>query len=495
MDLLEQLARVGLANFRDVLVEEGVSCVADIAAYFSVPELKALGMKTVQAKKAIALGKSADGPAGSEPTVAPLSVPSLVVAPQLPSSTFVSENVRGEGEGPGTEGGGDAVANGDTASTGQNHAEEGEEEAVVCPDSSDVSGKVSKRADLVRVWESGGARYRGATSELVIRGDGSCCAAFLDTLEGKLLPELRSRDERNRVGGSGRKYQYSRLQVGLLENAFDSLGNFCCHSACLVRHFGLSTAVVSRVHKKAVLLARTPTKEMACSEIRRRKLCDRAILPDSNVLARESFFKKCPNDVMLHVVLAGLSSHGLCGKVSNRARVEEMKMFEDFVRSNRSPTGRTPDSHGRYHGAVYTLSPKIVSLRSKEELSLKRKSAGDTRPIISSSHSKEDESLSGRYNKALQEVWVAQGKSFCPVSSSTVCVWLDTLFSKGSPEHTTIHPHKTDACSECEQLTADITSLKSSIKRHSQQEGDMGITRAQDMEQLKDDVKDLEQSQ
>lgn len=232
-----------------------------------------------------------------------------------------------------------------------------------------------------------------------------------------------------------------------------------------------------------------------CSDIIRRKLCERALLPDENVLARASFFRSSPPDLKLQAVMAGISTHGLCGKVSNRARVEEMEMFQNFIRSNRSPAGRTPDSHGRYHGAVFTLSAKIVALRSKEEPSLKRKRAGDKRGVLPSSHAKEDESLSGIFNAALQAVWEDAGKIFIPVSPSTVCAWLDSFFPKGTPEHTTIHPHKTDACSECEQVTSDIKSLNASVKRHLQQEGDMGIVRMQEIGQLKDDVKDLEEAQ
>lgn len=149
---------------------------------------------------------------------------------------------------------------------------------------------------------------------------------------------------------------------------------------------------------------------MTCSEVIRRKLCNRAILPDGNLIARAAFLRTSTPNVQVDDVLAGMSSHGLSGEKINRARVEEMELFQDFFRSNRSPTGRTRDSHGRYYGAVYTLSAKIVALRSKEVIALMRKKAGDSANVVPSSHAKEDETLSGIFNRALQEILEGSGK-------------------------------------------------------------------------------------
>lgn len=152
-----------------------------------------------------------------------------------------------------------------------------------------------------------------------------------------------------------------------------------------------------------------------------------------------------------------------------------MDLFKQFVVSNRTPTGRTQDSHQRYHGAVFVLPPKMVSLRSKRELSLKRQNAGDSRQIIPSSHATEDESLSGIFNSALKSVCEESNRLFKPVHPSTICRWFESAFPKGSPEYTTLNLHNTDAFAEYAQLTGDISSLNASLKRHSQQEGDMGF--------------------
>lgn len=47
--------------------------------------------------------------------------------------------------------------------------------------------------------------------------------------------------------------------------------------------------------------------------------------------------------------------------------------FCEFVRAHRSPTGRTADNNGRFHGASFYLDSKWVVLRN-------RRNDGDTRP-------------------------------------------------------------------------------------------------------------------
>lgn len=43
--------------------------------------------------------------------------------------------------------------------------------------------------------------------------------------------------------------------------------------------------------------------------------------------------------------------HGLSGKVSNHASLEQQRLFIDYVQGERTPTGRTKDDRGRSHGA------------------------------------------------------------------------------------------------------------------------------------------------
>jgi hypothetical protein len=68
-----------------------------------------------------------------------------------------------------------------------------------------------------------------------------------------------------------------------------------------------------------------------------------------------------------------VSTHGLFGLASNRGTaVQEQKlMFGEFVRSNRVATGRTPDAHGRFHGAAFYFYAKFT-VKSAEEVPKKR---------------------------------------------------------------------------------------------------------------------------
>lgn len=111
---------------------------------------------------------------------------------------------------------------------------------------------------------------------------------------------------------------------------------------------------------------------------------------------------------------------------------------------------------------------------------------------MSASHAAVEESLWGLFNSAPGSVTEGSGKTFVPVSPPAICCWLRTYFGHGTPEYTTIQPHRTDVCSECEQLTGDIDSLRKSIERHMQQRGDMSVERLQDVDHLKYFISDLE---
>lgn len=176
-------------------------------------------------------------------------------------------------------------------------------------------------------------------------------------------------------------------------------------------------------------------------------------------------FSVAQSDVKIYASVAGISNHGFSGRPSNRARLVDMKMFKYFIVSNRMPTGRTPDSHGRFHGAVYTLVARITSLKSKAELSVKLQKSGEERRKLSSAHKKEDESYSGIFHGALRKVRKENGREFVLISPSTVCNWFRYFFLKGSLEHTKLHLHKSDTCSESEKNAADLDSLNASLKR------------------------------
>jgi hypothetical protein len=96
-----------------------------------------------------------------------------------------------------------------------------------------------------------------------------------------------------------------------------------------------------------------------------------------------------------------------------------------FVRANRAATGRAPDAHGRFHGAVFYLSPKFTALKSVEERPAKRRAGFEERGPTSASYTKKDASLSAVFNRCLVESCLK------PVAASSVVGWMSELFGKG----------------------------------------------------------------
>lgn len=464
------LKEVGLFRFLEVLQSQGVECVSDISECFTKEDLRSLGMNFVQATRALRL----------KPVI-----PRRDVIRPMEDRVTASDNVNSvtgavqydeHHQGSSLQGANSNIEDCDSR----------EEDATGSQERSAIDAlRHDSRSKGKAFYTAGGSVCR----------DGSCCREFLQALEGKLFPARRTEVEKNRASSSKQIYNYARLQQGLVAFAFDALGNFCCHSTCLSSRLGLSSATIARVHRAAIQRVEASTELLSVRDIVRRALHERALLPEDNVRTRRAFFQSALLEtpgLKLDVNLQGLSGHGLMGKISNRARVREMELFKDFVKANRSSTGRTADANGRLHGAGFTFDPKIRSLRSKQTLSMKRLKAGDSTPVLSSSHTTHDQSLCGIFNSALKVVVEESGDTFTPVSPSAVCQWLKRFFGHGSPEFTTVAPHKTDACADCEQVRGDIESLQKSIERHLQQRGDMSIERGLEIKQLQEDKKDCE---
>ena len=75
---------------------------------------------------------------------------------------------------------------------------------------------------------------------------------------------------------------------------------------------------------------------------------------------------------------------------------------------------------------------------------------------------------------------------------SSIASWLAEDFGVGSEHgHTVIFPHQTDACATCSSLKVDIQSVEASLKRHTQQTGDMTMERQEAMAELKRQLVEL----
>jgi hypothetical protein len=161
--------------------------------------------------------------------------------------------------------------------------------------------------------------------------------------------------------------------------------------------------------------------------------------------------------------------------------------FGEFVRSNRVATGRTPDAHGRFHGAVFYFYAKFTALKSAEEVPKKRHKEPRDPVHIPASHVRADAAVSAVFNACLVEAGIKT------ISATTVLVWLRDLFGKGTPEHTTLAPHHTDACSECVIFTTTESSLRMSLARHKQQV-DRALERMSAIRELETQLEELTES-
>jgi hypothetical protein len=79
------------------------------------------------------------------------------------------------------------------------------------------------------------------------------------------------------------------------------------------------------------------------------------------------------------------TSHGLCGKQSNRSKqyILARELFRKFVESVRTTTGRTKDKHGRHHGPAWHLWIIFSQLRFRTEKDKEDENNKDLEKIFS----------------------------------------------------------------------------------------------------------------
>lgn len=166
--------------------------------------------------------------------------------------------------------------------------------------------------------------------------------------------------------------------------------------------------------------------------------------------------------------------------------------FQKFIIANRQPTGRTIQLDGRAHGAVFYLDVSLTSFRPNAE-------------------NEEDMfcSVVFRFIKALGSHWVAPPqlyrkpvKRFQSVAATTLERWMKADIGTlklvdecrvPSDDHTTIYPHKTDACARCEIMCAELDYLSQGKQRHEKQ-NDIGSLRPPDViKEIKDEIFDIEE--
>lgn len=328
---------------------------------------------------------------------------------------------------------------------------------------------------------------RGASKTSTIVAGQCRCIPMLRTFDARLVGARRTAREKQYVENGGNKkgtaqevYNYARLGAAVVELLFDGRGNWVVHEACARRHLNVSNWWLARCHRRALNAAQSPIKKMTKSDMLSSPNLDtlvcRILRPEGCLLSTLQYFRAANGDDEMEVV-DNVTEHGLAGMVSNHRKVAERAKFVAFVRAHRSPTGRTADKWGRFHGAAYYLDSKWVVLRSSRNNPL------DTRLSFSSS-----------FNAAL----VAAGLPM--VHGDIPLRWLKALFRSTkkiegtvvpSDEHTTLYPHKTDACATCGFFLADIRQAQMVLKRHRQQNDQASLERRQAIDDARGVILDL----
>lgn len=201
--------------------------------------------------------------------------------------------------------------------------------------------------------------------------------------------------------------------------------------------------------------------------------------PDSCLLSTRQYFMSVSADTIIDV--AGNSAdHGLKGSLSNRAKMVERTKFARFVWAHRSPTGRTADKWGRFHGASFYLDAKWVALRGT------RQKGTTSRQTFSES-----------FNEAL----IADGLP--AVHADVPRRWLREMFgsfkrlegrSVPSDEHTTLYSHKTDAFATSCFFQEDPRQANQTLKRHRQRSDQESLDRRQAIKDTLRLINDVEQA-
>jgi len=243
----------------------------------------------------------------------------------------------------------------------------------------DVLADGSGRARLPPSYANRHVRDLSAagTSRHTMDADRSCtCKTVLLSYAGRLAPARRSAKERRQaeeVGdrkGGQTTYKYSRLGRIATELLFDWRGNWLVHASCAGEFLGVSNAWLASRHKNAVRQAREATRYMTKSEIvsspNVNRLIPQILRPDSCLLSIGQFFSSSAADARFELI-SYHTAHGLSGKSSNRTKIVERKLFSEFFAAHRTPTGRTTDSNGHFHGAAYYLDGKWTVMRTYKE--------------------------------------------------------------------------------------------------------------------------------
>ena len=344
--------------------------------------------------------------------------------------------------------------------------------------------------------EAGNAAPRRHSAPARITGQPcGACASKLRRIVDFCRPALNSGSEL-KIHKGDQAYNYQRLKDLLSKAAFDPLGNYVVCSKCIQVTFNVGQEFTTDAHQKAKALSAEPMKQKTKKDFQAQPaLVDRVVLPPTFVGSKRQYVESLPDDAVVDVEPPS-SSHGLVGKVSNRQKkyLLARRLLIKFVLANRTPTGRTLQPDGRYHGTVWFLKAGWTKLRkrSPKEVEKGRINPPDDQIFsvaVMAYMTSEIERL--RASDDVRDRHSAAGATL--PDHRTIEIWFKEFFGIGSDlGHTDKHDHKSDACAECCKDHQDMASLKLKLKKHGSQHDQTAARRAT-IEELEKDLQRLEE--
>lgn len=297
-------------------------------------------------------------------------------------------------------------------------------------------------------------------------------------------PALLTASELKKYERKQGQYHYTRLKVTLHSLAFDANGNYVVHAMCLRGQFGLSWGFWCHLHADVVKSSGCATTQISKAAVIAMNAQSRVMLPPGTITSVEKYLKQLQDNDKITIIAGREKFHKLTGCPSNNSRLELQRHFISFVTTHRSPTGRTADSKGRFHGSVYHLDSQFVQIK-KQDGTVKDPNSGG---MVARANCDDDAVLS--------LVFLEAASKHCPgmklVHQQTIAKWFYAFFGVTSQHgHTELHPHSTDACAECSSIAIDVKSLTMSLSRHKQQHDQGSIDRQSEIKQITDEMSEL----
>ena len=289
------------------------------------------------------------------------------------------------------------------------------------------------------------------------------CAAAVARLEILLVGARLTALEKKRKGlkSPGRVYNYQRLKDGLVREAFDPFGNAHVCACCLGSAFAVGHDFIADAHRKAIESRAAPLVEATAEDF-----ANDATL-ESRVVVPVDFHGTCKQYIAslkagdkANVTLAS-SSHGLVGLPSNRGKPLDLarRIFFKFVENNRRPTGRTKHATDhRFHGAEHYVDAQWTQFLLRSEAARVSKNKPDAEVFTVAARAFIAREIARLQSSAIPDDRASAKGAVVP-SHISIARWFRAHFAPRSEfGHTTLHPAKTDACSECCKFDADNKS-------------------------------------